>query len=213
MKDNYRFTFGKGSPFKVQWARLFSFHFWLDDEASGPGEVDMDASSFFSLHTILFVLGGVVVDFRASSFRFHTVLFFLGGVETTFGASSFVIYLIFFCSGLFLISLFFFLLLRLSTSWGWISTSLMPCGFGPHLIRIMEHCSCLGRTSNFSSLPLILKRISPAPTTIYAPIVLKKGRPRLSGDSFVVSMSSTTKSTGTKYPRILIGMSSAIPAG
>jgi hypothetical protein len=103
--------------------------------------------------------------------------------------------LFFFCSGLFLFSLF---LMRLSTSWGWISTSLMPYGFGPYLIWIMEHCSYLGRKSNFSSLPLILKWISLAPTSICAPTVLKKGHPRMRGNSFVVSMSSTTKSTGTK---------------
>ena len=41
---------------------------------------------FFGLHTILLDLGGVVVDFGASSFCFHT--FFLGGVGTTFGVSS-----------------------------------------------------------------------------------------------------------------------------
>jgi hypothetical protein len=35
-----------------------------------PGEVDTEACSFFGLHTILFVLGGVVVDFGASSFGF-----------------------------------------------------------------------------------------------------------------------------------------------
>jgi hypothetical protein len=71
--------------------------------------VDAEGCSFFGLHTILFVLGGVVVDFRASSFDFHTGLFFFGGVGTTFGAFSFVICLTFFCSGFFLISLFFFI--------------------------------------------------------------------------------------------------------
>jgi hypothetical protein len=34
----------------------------------------------------LFVLGGVVVEFGASSFGCHTGLFFFGGVGTTFGA-------------------------------------------------------------------------------------------------------------------------------
>jgi hypothetical protein len=57
----------------------------------------------------LFVLGGVVVEFGASSFGCHTGLFFFGGVGTTFGALSFVIYLTFFCSSFFLISLFFFI--------------------------------------------------------------------------------------------------------
>jgi hypothetical protein len=57
----------------------------LDDEALGPGKVDVDACAFFGLHTILFLLGGVMVDFGASSFCFHTILFFLGGVKTTFG--------------------------------------------------------------------------------------------------------------------------------
>jgi hypothetical protein len=44
----------------------------------------------------------------------------------------------------------------------------------------------------------MLKRISPAPTSICAPAVLRNGRPRMRGDSFVVSMSSNTKSTRTK---------------
>jgi hypothetical protein len=68
-------------------------------------------------------------------------------------------------------------LMRLSTNWGCISTSFMPCGFSPYLTMIMEHCSYRGRKSNFSSLPLILKRISPTPTSICAPAVLRKGRP------------------------------------
>ena len=72
VKDNYRFTFGKGSPFKVQWARLFSFHFLLDEGTSVPREVDMDDYTIFGLHTILFDLGGVEVDFGASSFCFHS---------------------------------------------------------------------------------------------------------------------------------------------
>ena len=71
-----------------------------------PREVDADDCSFFGLHTILFVLRGVVVDFEASSFGYHTDLFFLGGVEMTFGVSSFVICLIFFSSGFFFTSLF-----------------------------------------------------------------------------------------------------------
>ena len=196
MKDNYRFTFGKGSPFKVQWTGLFSLHFLLGDGTSVTEGVDTDDCTFFSFHTILLVFSGVVVDFGASSFCFHTVS--LGGLGTTFGFSSFCFRLFFFGSSLFLFSLFF--LTRLSTSWGYISTSLMPCGFGPYLIRIMEHCSCLGQKSNFSSLPLMLKRISLAPTSIWAPAVLRKGRPRMRGDSFIVSMSSTTKSTRTKYP-------------
>jgi hypothetical protein len=71
--------------------------------------VDVEGYSFFGLHTILFVLSGVVVDFEASSFGFHISLFFFGGVGTTFGIFSFVNYLTFFCSAFFLISLFFFL--------------------------------------------------------------------------------------------------------
>jgi hypothetical protein len=56
----------------------------------------------------------------------------------------------------------------------------------------------LGRKSNFSSLPLMLKWISLTPTSICAPAVLRIGHPRMRGDSFIVSMSSTMKSTGTK---------------
>ena len=61
----------------------------------------MKGCSFFGLHTILFVLGGVVVDFRASSFGLHIDLFFFGGVGKAFGIFSFVICLTFFCSGVF----------------------------------------------------------------------------------------------------------------
>jgi hypothetical protein len=89
----------------------------------------------------------------------------------------------------------------------------MPCRFGPYLILIMEHCSYRGRKSNFSYLPLMLKQISLAPPSIWAPAMLRKGHPRMRSDSFVVSMSSTMKSTGMKYPRIFIRISSAIPAG
>jgi hypothetical protein len=94
-----------------------------------------------------------------------------------------------------LISLFFFI--GLSTIWGWIWTSLRPYGFGLYLIQIMEHCSFLGMKAFFSSLPWILKRISPAPTSIWAFEVLRKGHPRMRVDSFVTSMSRTTKSIGT----------------
>ena len=141
-----------------------------------------------------FVLGGVVVDFGASSFGFHTGLFFFGGVGTAFGIFSFAIYLTFFCSGFFFISLFFFT--GLFTIWGWIWTFLRPCGFGLYLIQIMEHCSFLDLNAIFSSLPWILKQISPAPTSIWAPAVLKKGHPRMRVNSLVTSMSSTTKSRG-----------------
>jgi hypothetical protein len=67
-----------------------------------PGGVDADDYTFFHLHTILFDLGGMEVDFGVSSFCFHTFLSFLGGVETTFGVSSFCFTLFFFCSDLFL---------------------------------------------------------------------------------------------------------------
>jgi hypothetical protein len=45
-----------------------------------------------------------------------------------------------------------------------------------------------------------LKRISSAPTSIWAPVVLKKGRPRIRVYSFMTSMSSTTQSTGCSNP-------------
>ena len=81
---------------------------------------------------------------------------------------------------------------------GVTTTSCMPREFGPNLILIIEHCSTLGWNGNLSSLPLILKRISPAPTLICAPAVLRNGLPRISGVSLEMSMSSTTKSTGMK---------------
>jgi hypothetical protein len=59
-------------------------------------------------HTILFVLGGVVVDFGASSFGFHNGLLFLSGAGKTFGVFSLVICLALFSSSFFLISLFYF---------------------------------------------------------------------------------------------------------
>ena len=52
------------------------------------GEVDVDDCTFFGLHTILFVCGGVVVDVGAVSLDFHTVLFFMGSVGIGFGVSS-----------------------------------------------------------------------------------------------------------------------------
>ena len=66
----------------------------------------MDDCTFFGFHTILFDLGGVVVDFGASSFCFHTI--FLGDVGTTFSFSSFCFRLFFFGFDLFLF-LFVFL--------------------------------------------------------------------------------------------------------
>ena len=52
----------------------------LDDEASSLGEVDADDCASLGFHTILFVFGGVVIDFGATSFGFHTILFFFGDV-------------------------------------------------------------------------------------------------------------------------------------
>jgi hypothetical protein len=63
----------------------------LLDGAPDTEEVDAESCTFFGLHTILFVLGGVVVDFGAASFGSHTGLFFFGGVGTSFGVFSFVI--------------------------------------------------------------------------------------------------------------------------
>ena len=86
--------------------------------------------------------------------------------------------------------------IMLSVFRGVTTTSCIPRGFVPNLILIIEHCSTLGWNGNLSSLPLILKRISPAPTLICAPAVLRNGLPRISGVSLEMSMSSTTKSTG-----------------
>ena len=83
-------------------------------------------------------------------------------------------------------------------SWLGDVASAFSCVFGPDLMLTIEHYSFLGRNGNFSSLPLMLKRISPVPTSMCAPAVLKNGRPRMSGVSFAISMSSTTKSTGVK---------------
>jgi len=62
---------------------------------------------------------------------------------------------------------------------------------------IIEHCSFLGLKENFSSFPWMLKLISPNATSICDFAVLKKGHPRMRVDSFVTSISSATKSTGT----------------
>ena len=72
------------------------------------------------------------------------------------------------------------------------------CVLGLDLMLTIEHCSFLGRNRNFSSFPLMLKRISPTPTSLCAPAVLRNVRPRMSSVSFDISMSSTTKSTGMK---------------
>ena len=45
-------------------------------------------------------------------------------------------------------------------------SSASSCTFGPDLFLIIEHCSFLGQNGNLSSFPLMLKRISPAPTSI-----------------------------------------------
>ena len=70
--------------------RTLLLQIFLEDGTSAPREV---GCTFFSLHTILFDFGGVVVDFGAPSVCFHTFSFF-GGVGTTFDISSF-------CFGLF----------------------------------------------------------------------------------------------------------------
>ena len=57
IKDNYQFTFGKGSSFTVQWVGLFSIHFLFDEGTSVPREVDMDVDPFTS-HTCLIPLHG-----------------------------------------------------------------------------------------------------------------------------------------------------------
>ena len=49
----------------------------LDEGTSMPREVDVDDCTFFGLHTILFVLGGVEVDFKALSFCFHLFSFWV----------------------------------------------------------------------------------------------------------------------------------------
>ena len=72
------------------------------------------------------------------------------------------------------------------------------CVLGLDFVLIIEHCSILGRNGNFSSFPFMLKRITPAPTSMCVLAVLRNGRPRMSGVSFDISMSSTTKSTGMK---------------
>ena len=87
-------------------SRTLLLHFLLEDGTLMLGGVDVDDCTFFGLHTILLVFGGVVVDFGASSFCFHTFLSFLGGVGTTFEVSSFCFGLFFFCSGLLLFSVF-----------------------------------------------------------------------------------------------------------
>ena len=83
-------------------------------------------------------------------------------------------------------------------SWLGDVASAFSCVLGLDLMLIIEHCSFLGRNRNFSSFPLMLKRISPTPTSMCAPVVLRNGRPRMSSVSFDISMSCTTKSTGMK---------------
>lgn len=68
----------------------------------------------------------------------------------------------------------------------------------PYLILTIEHRSILGQNSNFSSFPLMWSRILPAPTSMLASVVLRNGRPKMSGVSLSESMSNTTKSTGMK---------------
>ena len=77
----------------------------------------------------------------------------------------------------------------------------------------LENCSGLGLKANCSSFPLISNLISPAPTSMWAFVVLRKGLPRMRGVFMSSCMSSTTKSMRTKKFRIFTRIFSAIPAG
>ena len=107
------------------------------------------------------VLGGAVTDCCAFSafFTLDEEGWSCGVVWTGITTSS--------CLPSFMTS--FTRLTMLSFFRGVTTTSCMPRGFGPNLILIIEHCSTLGWNGNLSSLPLILKQISPAPTLICAP--------------------------------------------
>ena len=77
----------------------------------------------------------------------------------------------------------------------------------------LEHCYGLGLKTNCSSFSLIWNLISPAPTSIWAFVVLRKGLPRMWGVFMSSCISSTTKSTGIKKFLIFTGIFSAIPTG
>jgi hypothetical protein len=74
--------------------RLPPLQFLLVEGVSVRGVADC---SFLGLHTILFILGGVVMGFGVSSFGFHTESFF--GVAMILGML-FCICLDFFCVGI-----------------------------------------------------------------------------------------------------------------
>ena len=77
----------------------------------------------------------------------------------------------------------------------------------------VEHCSGLGLKANRYSFPLIWNRISLALTSMCSFVVLKKGLPKIRGVFMSSSMSSTTKSTGTKKFLIFTWIFLAISAG
>ena len=77
----------------------------------------------------------------------------------------------------------------------------------------LEHCSGLGLKANRSSFPLIWNRISPAPTSMCAFVVLRKGLPSMRGVFISSYISGTTKSTRTKKFLIFTRIFSAILAG
>ena len=77
----------------------------------------------------------------------------------------------------------------------------------------LEHCSGLGLKANRSSFPLIWNWISPAPTSMCAFVVLRKGLPSMRRVFMSSYMSSTTKSTRTKKFLTFTRIFSAIPAG
>ena len=77
----------------------------------------------------------------------------------------------------------------------------------------LEHCFDLGLKVNRSSFSLMWNLISPAPTSMCAFIVLRKGLPRIRGVFMSSCMSSTTKSTGIKKFCIFTRIFSVISVG
>jgi hypothetical protein len=76
-----------------------------------------------------------------------------------------------------------------------------------------EHFSTFGLKVNRSTSSLMLRRISPAPTSMLAFVMLKKGLPRIKGVLVSTSMLRTKKSMGAKKSRTLTGMSPLSPPG
>ena len=155
------FTCGEGVIiFPVRRARPYFRCVYLDEAASWLGGEGIGADFF--RHTLL--VSGVVGGFfpaGAAGFLAHSPGLAVAGLRPWHGL----------CIPSFSRKVFM-KVTRLSSLGGVNSTSWIFFGFDSYLILIIAHFSVLGWNSNFSSLSLRWRRISPAPTSMFASAVI-----------------------------------------